>query len=951
MSFIRDYRKRQSIQEILEHDERFEVFGRPLADDQYRYIVRATHKESGKEVVIKIPLTSDARNQCLMPYNLVKEVHEPKYLARVVGDEPVEFKGEKKEHFGVLLVPAAINLEEVIQNAVEDDEEKGEDDKSPWENEIIDIFAEDDEEKKGEDDKSSKQAWEDNVLDVFGQAASTLSQIHRLGYVHRDIKLSNLLGYDDEVWVIADYGTVTKHNPEDTRQQSTHSAKNAEQFQSPEFIENKAKGKIIYSIEEDIFAFGIAMYMALTKKVSNDLHHKFSEQRDRKGGYQAFIEREIPNLDISDRAKHFLKRLLGRKLATRPQSGKTVKDYRYRSIDIFIEEFQGNTVTEDVEDIVSSEEYNDFLKSHKTFVDALNSAEHNRDGKWETINYETIDRIMRAHEAFLELANREKIKLAPKRNELVTTSIEIYEEIRAREDELLRSVFKKFESGEMDEEEFWPTAHEIVYLWGPPFTDRKEDRKPDEKAMYTLEEISTKNTHFHDKRFKRKSRKEETSDEGKSLVELLDGFGELSDKPSQNSEEASKCRKSGDFWFGVRDFDRAISKYKEAIELDSSYTAAYNNLGVAKRKKKDFDGAIRALQKAIEISPMDIMPHNSLGNTYSEQGKYIEALDEYKIALDIDPENIATLNNKGVAWYHLRNYNLAVSDLEKAVAIDPENPTIHYNLANVLNAKGEAARATSEYKKAMDLSRKKDKSVKDVEEEIREAKEAIEKDSKDKHAYFKLGLALSKKGDKEGSKEAYEKAIEIDPDFSGAHNNLGVIYNGKGNTDEAIRCYREAIRCDPKGALYHNNLARTLEGKGELDEAEKEYKEAIDRYNPFRETNLSLGGIYWGLGDFYEKKKELDKAIETYREGIKNDPNYIRLQRRLQSILEKKKDAKEIIDDLKKQGEGNPSDASAQVFLGIALSIEGDPEGAKNAYERAAKLLVGSKGETIDLME
>ena len=71
----------------------------------------------------------------------------------------------------------------------------------------------------------------------------------------------------------------------------------------------------------------------------------------------------------------------------------------------------------------------------------------------------------------------------------------------------------------------------------------------------------------------------------------------------------------------------------------------------------------------------------------------------------------------------------------------------------------------------------------------------------------------------------------------------------------------------------------------------------------------------------------------------------------VQDTLAKKPDAKEIIDDLKRLGKEKPNEAFAQVFLGIALGFEEDVEGANSAYERVAKIIVGSKGETIDLME
>ncbi|MBW2981510.1 tetratricopeptide repeat protein [Candidatus Woesearchaeota archaeon] len=917
-TLIEEFSERQSIQEVLEKDERFEVI-KEMVQDQYRYITRVKCKELGDiEAILKIPLlTPNAREECSMPYDLVREAHEPKFLARLVGEKPVEFKGDEKEYFGILSIPAVLDLEKVVQQAMEKKkamEDRGE-----------------------KEDEASKQDWEDKILKVFHQAAKTLSEIHRVGYVHRDIKLSNIFGYEDDFWAVADYGTLTKDDQEN-KPKSTHSAKNAEQFQSPEYKGGKTK----YSIDEDIFAFGVALYMALTKKVSNDMYHNSSKE------YRDAIEKTIPNLDVSDRSKYLLKRLLGRKLMTKPQSGKTAKDYRYRSIDVCLAEFNGEQVSEEIEDIVSSEEYTDFLKAHKEFVDALNSAEENRDGKWGTVNYVTIDRIMEAHKKFLELG--EKVKLAPKRNELLTSSIEVYTDVRAREEEILRGAFKKFEAGEISKEEFWPAAYEIIYLWGPPFTDRKEDKGAGEKARYAIDEIRKRKTHFHNKVFNKKEGEKEESDEEKSLVEILEGFGELSDQPSESSEEAGRHLKSGNSRFGVGKLNEAISEYETAIRLDPVYAAAYNNLGVAKGRIKDFDGAAAALKKAIEIKPEDIKAHNNLGNIYLRQ-RHLEALGEYEVVLALEPVNVAALNNIGVAWHRLaNNTDSAVENLEKAVALDSNNSTIHFNLANAYKAKGDFLKAISEYKKAMDLNKPEKESI-DADKDIKEAREAIEKDPNDASAHFKLAYALSEKGDKEGAKKTYQKALEINPDYGASHNNLGVIFSREGNTDEAVKHYREAVRCGSWDPLYRNNLARTLKKRGELDEAEKEFKEGINRFRICRSSCVELGNIYQGLGNLYQSRGNIDKAIETHIKGIEDDPSYTYNQNCLISLLENKPDAKTILDDLKRRGKENPDKAFAQIFLGIALELEKDNQGANSAYEKAADLMVGSKGETIDLIE
>ena len=52
--------------------------------------------------------------------------------------------------------------------------------------------------------------------------------------------------------------------------------------------------------------------------------------------------------------------------------------------------------------------------------------------------------------------------------------------------------------------------------------------------------------------------------------------------------------------------DEAIYRWKRATEIDPTYSAAWNNLGIAYEQKGLFDDALDAYEEALDLSPNDI---------------------------------------------------------------------------------------------------------------------------------------------------------------------------------------------------------------------------------------------------------------------------------------------------------------------------------------------------------
>ena len=89
------------------------------------------------------------------------------------------------------------------------------------------------------------------------------------------------------------------------------------------------------------------------------------------------------------------------------------------------------------------------------------------------------------------------------------------------------------------------------------------------------------------------------------------------------------------------DYKNAILKFKKAIEIDSKFAFAWDNLGVSYRQANQYDKAIKAYKKSLEINPKGRLPLINIAVTYNLNKDYASAIKYYNkfIALyNDDPE-------------------------------------------------------------------------------------------------------------------------------------------------------------------------------------------------------------------------------------------------------------------------------------------------------------------------
>lgn len=440
---IDDFQIQENIEDLIEKEGRFSDVKSKFWHESL--IVYGTQRDDNKKCVIKIPIRDTSRKECQNHYDVKRIVEESINLVRIMDIEPLQYG----DYFGVVMERAEFNLENYF----------------PELNKSKDLEAE--------------------VKDIIIHVALGLNQLHKKGKIHRDLKPSNILRYDGKIWTVSDFGVATERK-------LTYSYESAEEYSSYEVLKQIAKGKRKkISFENDIFAVGAIMYQCFNpdhKTLRWEFNHSEGDEE-----YDEFVMNQIDKLKVSDDTKYFLKRLLSRELPEKIQPG-TEKDYRYRDITTFIKELRTG---EKVEEKTTSEEdpkYKEFLKLRGDFLKALEEARDNNEGKWETVDYKTIDNVMGLHDELEKSANTDTVKQSPKGNELYASATSDYEEVREKDEDILREkIAEGFTTGGD-----LRTAFEIAFLWGPPLT-HQDRRGRDGKPRYTYDETKNRNTFYHEK--------------------------------------------------------------------------------------------------------------------------------------------------------------------------------------------------------------------------------------------------------------------------------------------------------------------------------------------------------------------------------------------------------------------------------------------------------------------
>ncbi len=205
----------------------------------------------------------------------------------------------------------------------------------------------------------------------------------------------------------------------------------------------------------------------------------------------------------------------------------------------------------------------------------------------------------------------------------------------------------------------------------------------------------------------------------------------------------------------IKDFEKAVEYFKQAIEKDSSYALAYAGLAdtyallplygnfrpneykpLAKQSALksleldanlaeahtslgyiintydfDWDGAEREYKKAIELNPNYATAHQWYAEHLAFKGKTEEALEEISKALNLDPFSVVINRMKGNILGFAKRYDEATIQLRKTEELYPENALVKFNLGDAYASQKMYSEAVEQYLIALKLDGQKTEEI------------------------------------------------------------------------------------------------------------------------------------------------------------------------------------------------------------------------------------------------
>jgi Tfp pilus assembly protein PilF len=142
------------------------------------------------------------------------------------------------------------------------------------------------------------------------------------------------------------------------------------------------------------------------------------------------------------------------------------------------------------------------------------------------------------------------------------------------------------------------------------------------------------------------------------------------------------------------------------------------------------------------------------------------------------------------------------------------------------------------------------------------ARHNIEKDPSDFEAHYNLAAMLQARGELQGAVKEYESALGVRPRDGVVNNALGGALLTAGRVDEAILRLRAAVKDRPDYFDAHYNLGNALASKGDFSSAAVQFRTATRLRPDDPDAEANLGSALAQIGNMSEAKSHYQRALK-----------------------------------------------------------------------------------------
>jgi DNA-binding winged helix-turn-helix (wHTH) protein/TolB-like protein len=209
---------------------------------------------------------------------------------------------------------------------------------------------------------------------------------------------------------------------------------------------------------------------------------------------------------------------------------------------------------------------------------------------------------------------------------------------------------------------------------------------------------------------------------------------------------------------------QARAAAQRAIEIDDKLADAHAELGfIIFWHDWDWDESEKQLRQALELDPHNANAHLFYAHLLSNTGRHEEALAEAKRARELDPLNLLTCSLEGQFLVHAGRTDEALTRLQETLEMEPNYFLARMYASSAYIDKGKYSEAVNEAHKAKGAS-----------------------GGIGTHSAAFLGYALAKSGREAEARYVLEGLLKSSAERYVSPYNVALVYNGLGKGDEAL---------------------------------------------------------------------------------------------------------------------------------------------------------------------
>ncbi len=264
----------------------------------------------------------------------------------------------------------------------------------------------------------------------------------------------------------------------------------------------------------------------------------------------------------------------------------------------------------------------------------------------------------------------------------------------------------------------------------------------------------------------------------------------------------------GSLYYEKGDLVKALSYFKQALELDSANALTYHYLSSILREQKEFDEALIYAQEMVIRFPENAQGYINGALIFLEEEKNLDAINLLDPIADKFMDEFAIQYLLGSTYYQLKQLDEAEIHLDRSVKISPHSIAAWHSLAIVYDNVMKFEDSDSIYEKL------------------------IRGDSTDVQAFNNYAYSLGERSENlEYALKLSEKSNKLSVDNAAYLDTMGWIYFKMGDVEKALKYVQQSVELDPTNSVVLEHLGDILGTVNRTDDARAYYEKALELDN------------------------------------------------------------------------------------------------------------------------